>query len=170
MNKDKPQNAGYFHMSEAEVEYYNKENNRISREGKEINRELNVIGGIQVNQIISSALTPTKPSTKNMSETRKEEKTKVAQEFYSLHDRIMPPEEDSQQDSNSEAVTDDAADTTNDTRGKDDAKELPEDINDHVIEESLIKTEDTDDDIQDSLNEDDFLQSAIEGATRGNRL
>ena len=146
MNMDKPQNAGYVHMSEAEIKYYNAENLRISREGKKINRELNVIGGLQVQQIIAEAYTPTKPSTKNMRETRHEEKTKVAQENYSIADRLEPT------DSTSTSVP-------QITEGSSEGDAA---ANVSVNTEAVV----VEDDMDDEIDENAFLQSAIAGSKR----
>lgn len=88
MNMNKPENNGFKGLSEQEVEYYNKLDLQLRKQENKENAEIDSQTRLLAQQAIEEAYKPTRPSKKNLRENRHYEKGRIAQDNYSLADKL----------------------------------------------------------------------------------
>lgn len=88
MNPDKPENQGYFNLSEQEIVSYNKMDNEMRRLEARYNQQLDADIRLFAQSAVNDAFKATKPSDKNMRVNRHKEKHVVEKENYSIEGRL----------------------------------------------------------------------------------
>lgn len=88
MSKDKPENNGFFDLSERGVQDLNVKNLILLRESKQYNEQIDADARLYAQTAIADAHTDILPSAKNLRQNRREEKTGVAKENYSIADKL----------------------------------------------------------------------------------
>jgi len=88
MNPKKPENLGFFNLSEQEIALYNKKDNELRRTEAKYNLQLEADIRLMAKQAVADAFKETKPSDKNMRENRHAEKHVVEKENYSIEGRL----------------------------------------------------------------------------------
>jgi len=88
MSRDKPENKGFFGLSEQGIVDLNKMHRAIVQESKLHNDQVDADTRLYAKTAIADAHTDLLPSSTDLRKNRKEEKVTVAQENYSLADKL----------------------------------------------------------------------------------
>ena len=88
MSKDKPENNGFFGLSEQGVIDLNTKHRAIVRESEHHNDQVDADVRLYAQTAIADAHTDLLPSAKDLRKNRHEEKTVVAQENYGIADKL----------------------------------------------------------------------------------
>lgn len=88
MSHNKPENNGFFNLSEQEVKELNDKHNKIIREGRKYNRTVDADTRVFAQTAIRNSYKDTLPSATKIRENRKAEKSKAAQQNYSIGERL----------------------------------------------------------------------------------